>query len=41
MTFFFSLFYFQYHLYKIARLRERNGNQPFYYQAAPPPLQDE
>ena len=41
MTFFFSLFYFQYHLYKIARLRERNGNQPFYYQAAPLPLQDE
>src|SRR6202789_3865916 len=41
MTFFFSLFYFQYHLYKIAKLRETNGNQPFYYQAAPLPLQDE
>jgi hypothetical protein len=41
MTFLFSLFYFQYHLYKIAKLRERNGNRPFYYQAGPLPLPDE
>ncbi|HEY1903814.1 MAG TPA: hypothetical protein VGG56_15380 [Terracidiphilus sp.] len=36
MTFFFSFLYFQYHLYKIAQLRERNGNRPFYYQGGPP-----
>jgi hypothetical protein len=36
MTFFFSFLYFQYHLYKIAQLRERNGDRPFYYQGRPP-----
>ena len=36
MTFFFSFLYFQYHLYKIAQLRERNGDRPFYYQGGPP-----
>ena len=41
MTFFFSFLYFQYHLYKIAQLRERNGNRPFYYQAGPLTLPDE
>jgi hypothetical protein len=32
MTFFFSFLYFQYHLHKIAQLRERYGDRPFYYQ---------
>ena len=41
MTFFFSFFYFQYHLYKIAKLRQRNGNQSFYYRAGPLTLPDE
>jgi hypothetical protein len=41
MTFFFSFLYFQYHLYKIAQLRERNGDRPFYYQASPLTLPDE
>ena len=36
MTFFFSFLYFQYHLYKIAQLRERYGDKPFYYQGGPP-----
>jgi hypothetical protein len=36
MTFFFSFLYFQYHLYKIAQLKERNGSRPFYYQGGPP-----
>jgi hypothetical protein len=36
MTFFFSFLYFQYHLYKIAELRERYGNRPFYYQGGAP-----
>jgi len=36
MTFFFSFLYFQYHLYKIAQLRERYGDRPFYYQGGPP-----
>ena len=36
MTFFFSFLYFQYHLYKIAQLKERNGDRPFYYQGGPP-----
>ena len=36
MTFFFSFLYFQYHLYKIAQLRERWGDRPFYYQGGPP-----
>jgi hypothetical protein len=36
MTLFFSFLYFQYHLYKIAQLRDRNGNRPFYYQGGPP-----
>jgi len=31
MTFFFSFLYFQYHLYKIAQLRARYGDKPFYY----------
>ena len=41
MTFFFSFLYFQYHLYKIAQLRQRNGDRPFYYQAGPTSLPDE
>jgi len=36
MTLFFSFLYFQYHLYKIAQLRERFGDRPFYYQGGPP-----
>jgi hypothetical protein len=36
MTFFFSFLYFQYHLYKIAQLREQYGDRPFYYQGGPP-----
>jgi hypothetical protein len=36
MTFFFSFLYFQYHLYNIAQLKERNGDRPFYYQGGPP-----
>ena len=36
MTFLFSYLYFQYHLYKIAQLRERNGDRPFYYQGGAP-----
>jgi hypothetical protein len=36
MTFFFSFLYFQYHLYKIAQLKQRNGDKPFYYQGGPP-----
>jgi hypothetical protein len=36
MTFFFSFLYFQYHLRKIAQLRERYGDRPFYYQGGPP-----
>jgi hypothetical protein len=36
MTFFFSFLYFQYHLYKIAQLREQHGDRPFYYQGGPP-----
>jgi hypothetical protein len=36
MTFFFSFLYFQYHLRKIAELRERFGDRPFYYQGGPP-----
>jgi hypothetical protein len=36
ITFFFSFLYFQYHLYKIAQLRERYGDKPFYYQGGPP-----
>ena len=36
MTFFFSFLYFQYHLYKIAQLKERYGDRPFYYQGGPP-----
>jgi hypothetical protein len=36
MTLFFSFLYFQYHLYKIAQLREQHGNRPFYYQGGPP-----
>lgn len=36
MTFLFSFLYFQYHLYKIAQLRERYGDRPFYYQGGPP-----
>ena len=36
MTFFFNFFYFQYHLHKIAQLRERYGDRPFYYQGGPP-----
>jgi hypothetical protein len=35
MTFFFSFLYFQYHLYKIAELRRRNGGKAFYYQGGP------
>jgi len=41
MTFFFSFLYFQYHLYKIAQLRERNGDRPFYYQGGPVALPEE
>jgi hypothetical protein len=37
MTFLFSFLYFQYHLYKIAQLREKYGDRPFYYQGGPPP----
>jgi hypothetical protein len=36
MTFFFSFLYFQYHLYKIAQLRVKYGDRPFYYQGGPP-----
>jgi hypothetical protein len=36
MTFFFSFLYFQYHLYKIAQLRERWGDRPFFYQGGAP-----
>jgi uncharacterized membrane protein (DUF485 family) len=36
LTFFFSYLYFQYHLRKIAQLRERYGDRPFYYQGGPP-----
>jgi hypothetical protein len=36
MTFFFSFLYFQYHLYKIAQLRERYGDRAFYYQGGAP-----
>jgi hypothetical protein len=36
MTFFFSFLYFQYHLYKIAQLREQYGDRPFYYQGGVP-----
>lgn len=36
MTFFFSFLYFQYHLYKIAQLKERYGDRPFYYQGGSP-----
>jgi hypothetical protein len=36
MTFFFSFLYFQYHLYKIAQLKQRYGSRPFYYQGVPP-----
>jgi hypothetical protein len=36
MTFFFSFLYFQYHLYKIAQLKQRYGDRPFYYQGGPP-----
>jgi hypothetical protein len=36
MTFFFSFLYFQYHLHKIAQLKERYGDGPFYYQGGPP-----
>jgi len=36
MTFFFSFLYFQYHLYKIAQLRERYGDRIFYYQGGAP-----
>lgn len=36
MTFLFSFLYFQYHLHKIAALRERYGERPFYYQGGPP-----
>jgi len=36
MTLFFSFLYFQYHLYKIAQLREKYGDRPFYYQGGPP-----
>jgi len=36
MTLSFSFLYFQYHLYKIAQLRERYGDRPFYYQGGPP-----
>jgi|SRR5580658_1302047 hypothetical protein len=35
MTFFFSFIYFQYHLYNIAQLKQRNGDKPFYYQGGP------
>jgi hypothetical protein len=35
MTLFFSFLYFQYHLYKIAELRQRYGSRPFYYQGDP------
>jgi hypothetical protein len=35
MTFFFSFLYFQYHLYKIAQLKEKYGDRPFYYQGGP------
>jgi hypothetical protein len=35
MTFFLSFLYFQYHLYKIAELRRRNGDKPFNYQGGP------
>jgi hypothetical protein len=35
MTLFFSFLYFQYHLYKIAQLREKYGDRPFYYQGGP------
>jgi hypothetical protein len=35
MTLFFSFLYFQYHLYKIAQLKELNGDRPFYYQGGP------
>jgi hypothetical protein len=38
MTLFFSFLYFQYHLYKIAQLRERHGDRLFYYQGGGPPL---
>jgi hypothetical protein len=36
MTFFFSFLYFQYHLYKIAQLRESYGDRIFYYQGGAP-----
>jgi hypothetical protein len=36
MTFFFSFLYFQYHLYKIAQLKQRYGDRPIYYQGGPP-----
>ena len=35
MTFYFSFLYFQYHLYKIAQLKDLNGDRPFYYQGGP------
>ncbi len=36
MTFFFSFLYFQYHLYKIARIKQQHESGPFYYQGVPP-----
>lgn len=36
MSFFFFYVYFQFHLRKIAQLKDRYGDRPFYYQGGPP-----